>query len=144
MNLQGNYGLPSSQVIPFTSAKLVIRFTFCVRLYHAIIMNGYCHDYPCCVRCWPCFFSIARHRRLGTSMGMVFYESMTVSRWLLIFWVSLKLHITPRCHSHTLLNLHMSDPYLLLLQLDFEAYSHTPGGTYTRTESKAKVQWMLK
>jgi len=47
--------------------------------------------------------------RLGASMVMAFYESMT---------------------------------------LDFEAYSHTPGGTYTRTESKAKApmryRWLLR
>ena len=49
------------------------------------------------------FFSIARHRRLGASMGMVFYESMTVSRWLLIFLsVSKTAYHSPLPLSHSI------------------------------------------
>ena len=83
MKLQENDWVPSSQLTPFTLAKrdqIQILRAFISRYYHEQLLPRL----SLLRAVLNVVFSIARHRRLGALMGMAFYESMTVSRWLVI------------------------------------------------------------
>ena len=138
MKLQENYWVPSSQVIPFTSAKLVIRLSLLRAVLTALPRLSLLRAVL------TVFCSIAHHRRLGASMGMPFYESMTVSRWLVIFWVSLNcisLPAAPLLHSTQASRSITVSFFVAVGCWSILAYTR---GTYIRTESKTKVQWMSK
>ena len=77
MKLQENYGVPSSQVIPFISTtcdQIHILRSFISCYYHERLLPRL----SLLRTVLTVFCSIARHRRLGASMGIAFYESMAI------------------------------------------------------------------